>query len=79
MRSLTLLVTGMALLAGCAPSEMRLNGAGLTFVFPMMSKWTSEYQKSKHVQINYQSIGSGGGIQQMTAKKPWTSAAPIVQ
>jgi phosphate transport system substrate-binding protein len=34
----------------------------------MMSKWTSEYDKAKGVKINYNSIGSGGGIQQMTAK-----------
>jgi phosphate transport system substrate-binding protein len=46
----------------------RLNGGGSTFVYPMMSKWTSEYEKAKGVQVNYQAIGSGGGIQQMTAK-----------
>jgi phosphate ABC transporter phosphate-binding protein len=46
----------------------RLNGGGATFVYPMMSKWASEYEKAKGVQVNYQSIGSGGGIQQMTAK-----------
>jgi phosphate transport system substrate-binding protein len=34
----------------------------------MMSKWASEYEKAKGAQVNYQSIGSGGGIQQMTAK-----------
>jgi phosphate transport system substrate-binding protein len=49
-------------------SVKRLNGAGATFIYPMMSKWAAEYEKAKSVQINYQSIGSGGGIQQMTAK-----------
>ena len=34
----------------------------------MMSKWAAEYDKTKSVEVNYQSIGSGGGIQQMTAK-----------
>jgi phosphate transport system substrate-binding protein len=34
----------------------------------MMSKWADEYKKSKGVEVNYQSVGSGGGIQQMTAK-----------
>src|ERR1700686_4576946 len=47
--------------------EKRLSGAGATFIYPMMSKWASEYEKAKKVKINYQSIGSGGGIQQMTA------------
>jgi phosphate ABC transporter phosphate-binding protein len=46
----------------------RLNGGGSSFVYPMMSKWASVYDKEKGVKINYQSIGSGGGIQQMTAK-----------
>ena len=48
--------------------DTRLTGAGATFIYPMMSKWASEYEKSKGVKINYQSIGSGGGIQQMTAQ-----------
>jgi phosphate ABC transporter phosphate-binding protein len=54
---------------GCGGGgKPRLNGAGSTFVYPMMSKWTAEYDKAKGVEVNYQSIGSGGGIQQMTAK-----------
>src|SRR5947209_1721796 len=53
---------------GCGPSKPRLNGGGSTFVYPMMSKWSSEYDKARGVEVNYQSIGSGGGIQQMTAK-----------
>jgi phosphate ABC transporter phosphate-binding protein len=58
------------LLSGCGGSGevRRLNAGGSTFVFPMMTKWASEYEKAKGVQVNYQSIGSGGGIQQMTAK-----------
>lgn len=43
-----------------------LNGAGATFPYPVYSKWFSEYHKAHgNVQINYQSIGSGGGIRQM--------------
>ena len=53
---------------GCGPAKPRINGGGSTFVYPMMSKWASEYDKAKGVEVNYQSIGSGGGIQQMTAK-----------
>lgn len=50
-------------------SAQSLNGAGATFPYPMYSKWFSEYNK-KHpnVQINYQSIGSGGGIRQVLAQ-----------
>jgi phosphate transport system substrate-binding protein len=45
-----------------------LNGAGATFPYPLYSKWMSEYNKSNpDVRINYQSIGSGGGIRQITA------------
>ena len=56
--------------SGCrkAVETKRLNGAGATFIYPVMSKWAHEYEKAKGVQINYQSIGSGGGIQQMTAQ-----------
>jgi phosphate transport system substrate-binding protein len=43
-----------------------LNGAGATFPYPIYSKWFYEYNKATGVQINYQSIGSGGGIQQLT-------------
>ena len=54
--------------AGCGSRADRLNAGGSTFVYPMMSKWADEYDKAKGVEVNYQSIGSGGGIQQMTAK-----------
>ena len=45
---------------------ININGAGATFPFPIYSKWFSEYNTLKpNVRINYQSIGSGGGIRQM--------------
>jgi phosphate transport system substrate-binding protein len=48
--------------------QTTLNGAGATFPYPMYSKWFSEYHKAHpDVQINYQSIGSGGGIRQVLA------------
>ena len=48
--------------------QTTLNGAGATFPYPIYSKWFSEYHKvHPEVQINYQSIGSGGGIRQVTA------------
>jgi phosphate transport system substrate-binding protein len=46
--------------------QTQLNGAGATFPYPMYSKWFNEYNKlHPEVQINYQSIGSGGGIRQV--------------
>lgn len=51
-----------------ALGQTALNGAGATFPYPIYSKWFSEYHKlHSDVEINYQSIGSGGGIQQVTA------------
>ncbi len=44
-----------------------LTGAGATFPAPVYSKWFSDYGRTNGVQVNYQSIGSGGGIQQVTA------------
>jgi phosphate transport system substrate-binding protein len=47
--------------------QTTLNGAGATFPYPIYSKWFSEYHKiHSDIQINYQSIGSGGGIRQVT-------------
>lgn len=66
MRRLTLLMLcAFAVLP--ATAQTTLNGAGATFPYPMYSKWFSEYHKlHSDVQINYQSIGSGGGIRQTT-------------
>jgi phosphate transport system substrate-binding protein len=44
-----------------------ITGAGATFVFPVMSKWSADYNAATGHRINYQSIGSGGGIAQMKA------------
>jgi phosphate transport system substrate-binding protein len=62
----TMLVLACALLALPAIAQTTLNGAGATFPYPMYSKWFSEYHKlHPEIQINYQSIGSGGGIRQV--------------
>ncbi|HZP62781.1 MAG TPA: phosphate ABC transporter substrate-binding protein PstS [Terriglobales bacterium] len=51
-----------------AIAQTTLNGAGATFPYPMYSKWFSEYHKlHPDAEINYQSIGSGGGIRQVLA------------
>jgi phosphate transport system substrate-binding protein len=57
-----------ALLALALPSvgQTKLNGAGATFPYPIYSKWFSEYHSQhSNVEINYQAIGSGGGIRQL--------------
>jgi phosphate transport system substrate-binding protein len=58
----------MALVAGVAAQQtLQINGAGATFPNPIYSKWFSEYNKlHPNVQINYQSLGSGAGIRQIT-------------
>src|SRR5678815_3322210 len=56
---------GLAGTATAAP--IQINGAGATFPYPIYSKWFSEYNKlHPDIQINYQSIGSGGGIRQLS-------------
>jgi phosphate transport system substrate-binding protein len=50
-------------------NNVALSGAGSTFVYPVMTRWIRDFSQSHpNVQINYQSIGSGGGIQQVKAK-----------
>ncbi|HTG29109.1 MAG TPA: phosphate ABC transporter substrate-binding protein PstS, partial [Methylomirabilota bacterium] len=69
MKRLALLFLAvLALVAiGVAQAALSINGAGATFPNPMYSKWFDDYHK-KHsdLEINYQSIGSGGGIKQVT-------------
>jgi len=65
IRHVALLLAGLVL-ALPVLGQTQLNGAGATFPYPMYSKWFSEYNKlHPDVQINYQSIGSGGGIRQV--------------
>ena len=59
----------LALSAGVAAQTIQINGAGATFPNPIYSKWFDEYGKlNPKVRINYQPIGSGGGIRQVTAQ-----------
>ncbi|HEY3445435.1 MAG TPA: phosphate ABC transporter substrate-binding protein PstS [Myxococcales bacterium] len=53
---------------GGSGGTMTLNGAGATFPYPLYSKWVAEYGQREPVRINYQSIGSGGGIRQITER-----------
>jgi len=55
-------------LATCALAQTTLNGAAQPFPYPIYSKWFNEYHNlHSNIQINYQSIGSGGGIRQVQA------------
>ncbi len=66
LRKLALLCLALAL---PAVGQTTLNGAGATFPYPIYSKWFSEYHKlHPDIEINYQSIGSGGGIRQVLSQ-----------
>jgi phosphate transport system substrate-binding protein len=66
LRKLALLCLALAV---PAVGQTTLNGAGATFPYPMYSKWFSDYHKlHPDIEINYQSIGSGGGIRQVLAQ-----------
>src|ERR1700758_3501788 len=61
-----ILLTVALCVNGSAAAAVYLNGAGATFPYPIYSKWFDAYHKlHPDVQINYQSIGSGGGIRQV--------------
>ncbi len=78
MKSLYILLASL-LVTACKPAEttnapaaektIQINGAGATFPYPIYSRWFEEYGKAHpNVRINYQPIGSGGGIKQLTAQ-----------
>src|SRR5205809_4464637 len=76
MRFLLAAVFGALLALPAAAQRVQINGAGATFPYPIYSKWFSEYNKiHSSVEINYQSIGSGGGIQQVTKQTVFFGAS----
>ena len=62
-----ILLSGL-LMAGMVQAEMIINGAGASFPYPVYAKWAHKYHELNKVKVNYQSIGSGGGISQIKAK-----------
>jgi len=70
MKKILSLVVAMVMVSTLAFADSTLiNGAGSTFIYPAITKWFDEYSKTNsNVQFNYQAIGSGGGIKQITAK-----------
>src|SRR4051812_6425832 len=79
VKSKILAVVGMALFAAAcgsnggsssnrsASAAVQITGAGSTFVYPVLSAWSADYRKQTGAAVNYQSIGSGGGITQIKA------------
>src|SRR5437762_1717187 len=67
IRKASLALTAMVIASGAYAQNVLINAAGATFPYPMYSKWFDEYHKKfSTLQFNYQSIGSGGGIKQVT-------------
>jgi phosphate transport system substrate-binding protein len=58
----------LGLFSGPAQADTTINGAGATFPYPIYGKWAEAYKAKTNIGMNYQSIGSGGGIKQITAK-----------
>ncbi len=63
-----LALIGCLVAAGVAQAQVTINGAGASFPYPVYSKWAHKYHELTKVKVNYQSIGSGGGIAQIKAK-----------
>jgi phosphate transport system substrate-binding protein len=65
--NLKFIAAGVLVLLSVGANAQNINGAGATFPYPIYSKWFSEFkQQNPSIQINYQPIGSGGGIRQVT-------------
>jgi phosphate transport system substrate-binding protein len=76
MKKILAMMVGLLVAAVASAQTVQINGAGATFPYPIYSKWFSDY--NPNVQINYQSIGSGGGIRQLT-RRQCSSAHPMVR
>src|SRR5664279_3812069 len=70
LAAVALLIAALAgfQLKATAQDDKTLLGAGSTFIYPLFSKMFSDYNTKTGIQVNYQSIGSGGGILQLTNK-----------
>ncbi|MDD2557168.1 MAG: phosphate ABC transporter substrate-binding protein PstS [Desulfuromonas sp.] len=68
MKNLLLVLSVLLLLATSSFAASTINGAGASFPYPVYSAWAFQYQKDTGTKINYQSIGSGGGVRQITSR-----------
>src|SRR4029453_3828475 len=77
MKKLAYFALGIAALAGTTlAAAVQINGAGATFPAPIYTKWFSEYNKlHPDIQINYQPLGSGAGVRQITARTVFFGAS----
>ncbi|MFZ0453605.1 MAG: phosphate ABC transporter substrate-binding protein PstS [Ignavibacteriaceae bacterium] len=66
LKIFSLILLSLALFTGSSFAQVKLTGAGSTFDYPIFSKWFDTFNKNTGIQINYASIGSGGGIRQVT-------------
>lgn len=64
----SVLISSMLAAASFSAIASTINGAGASFPHPIYAKWAEEYRNQTGIEINYQAIGSGGGIRQITAK-----------
>src|SRR5690242_16086404 len=65
--SVAVAASALALAAVSSAEETSITGAGSSWVYPLVAKWSAEYTTKTGVKVNYQSIGSGGGIAQIKA------------
>lgn len=71
MKKIPYILTALAIFLAAsvgAEAASLINGAGATFPYPLYSRWAYDYNKKTGVKLNYQSIGSGGGIKQIQAR-----------
>jgi phosphate transport system substrate-binding protein len=64
----TLIVAGFLAATVLPAAALDISGAGATFPYPIYAKWADAYRKETGVGLNYQSIGSAGGIKQIESK-----------
>jgi phosphate transport system substrate-binding protein len=67
LRTIGIAITGLFLVSGVAMAA-EITGAGATFPYPVYAKWAEAYKAKTGIALNYQSIGSGGGIKQINSK-----------
>ncbi len=66
MKKIAIVISSLALLlTACSHNQNNLTGAGSSFIYPVLSIWAKDYDRATNIQVNYQAIGSGGGLQQI--------------
>lgn len=68
MKKIFLTLLSLLLITPAAFAAKTVNGAGASFPYPVYSAWAYMYKKDTQIKINYQSIGSGGGVRQITSR-----------